>query len=78
MHFDSTITLGNLLTIAALLYAALRFVNRVDLKLKLHDAWIAAHQKCNDRQIAILSEVRVHLAFLRGRTGIDEPEEDGE
>lgn len=73
MHFDTTVNLGNVLTMIVILISAIAWLRRIPLALKdlqttskTHDQWIAAHQVCNDRQIAIMNEVRKDLAYLRG------------
>lgn len=84
MHFDWTINLGNVLTIAFVAASALKWLRRIPVNMKMnisalqlnvgvlqttaetHDTWIAEHQKCNERQAALLSELRTDLAYLRG------------
>lgn len=36
-------------------------------QLEFHSRWIKDHEACNEKQIAILTEVREDLAYLRGR-----------
>lgn len=66
MHFDGTVTLGNVLTIAAMAIVAITYGIRVDLDLKSIKEWIKGHKECNDKQIAILTELRGDLRYLKG------------
>ena len=75
MHFDSTVTLGNVFTMVTLAGTALIIGLRMDMKVKYHDKWILDHAECNRKQIEILAEVRTDLAYLRGRA--DQKKEDG-
>ncbi len=73
MHFDGTITLGNVLTIAAFAFAALLYGLRLDSRIKAneeandrYDAWILAHEACNKMQISTLNKINESLSYLRG------------
>lgn len=66
MHFDGTVTLGNLLTIAVMTIAAIAYWQRVELDLKAIKEWIKGHKECNQKQIDILHEVRGSLRYLKG------------
>jgi len=67
MHFDGTVTLGNVLVIGSFTVATLAFVIRFDERLKAIERWIKGHEVCNKTQIDILSEVRNDLSYLRGQ-----------
>lgn len=43
-HFDSTITLGNILTIIAFSVAALLWYSNTNWRLKIVEEWKAAHE----------------------------------
>ncbi len=75
MHFDSTVTLGNLLTVAAfgLAAAAYGLKRDSDIKTSKEDIviikeWIKGHAICNKSQMDVLEEVRRTLAYLSGKS----------
>lgn len=77
MHFDGTVTLGNVLTIAAFALAALAFGLKVDFDIKNIRAWIRAHAECNTAQIAALNEIRSSLDYLRGVSDAQKQRDEG-
>ncbi len=77
MHWDGTITLGNLLTIGVSALAVIRAWFVIDAKLSMMSAvmgarlanieeWIKGHEECSHQQREILDEVRAGLSYLRG------------
>lgn len=68
-HFDMTVTLGNLLTIAAFAIAAIAFGIRIESKVAYHEMWIKVHQECSKQQLEILNELRSAVAYIKGRNG---------
>ncbi len=66
LQFDSTVTLGNIITVGAVLLSIVRTWSVLDSKLKGIEEWIKGHEECSQQQREILDEVRSGLAFLRG------------
>lgn len=75
-HFDMTVTLGNVLTILAFAVAAIAFGFRLEAKVALHEAWIKAHEECAEKQMEILNKLNSAIAYLRGRNGFHERQDD--
>ena len=68
MHFDGTVTLGNLLVMVTFAIAAITFGLKLAHDVKYLKQWVAAHAECNERQIKVLEEVRLELAYRRGQS----------
>ena len=73
MHFDPTISLGNIFTIIAAVFgfykvwkAAITDNVRRDEMLKAHQKWMDDHAVCNRKQMEVLIQVQKTMAFLEG------------
>ncbi len=78
VHFDMTVTLGNVLTIMAFGVAAAAFGIRLEAKVALHETWIKGHAECSRQQTMILTELRAAIAYLRGRNGFHEHQREND
>jgi hypothetical protein len=67
MHFDGTISLGNIVTIISFLVIAGMHWKTVTLTLKQHGEYIAEHKRCHQTQMQIVTELRTAIAFMKGR-----------
>src|SRR5678815_2927754 len=77
-HFDMTVTLGNLLTIAAFAIAAIAFGIRIETKVAFHEIWIKGHAECSRQQSEVLNELREAISYMRGRNGFHEHRREGD
>jgi hypothetical protein len=73
MHFDGTITLGNIGTIVSIIaYAAFQYATmkarqrRSEERITLIENFITAHAKCHQSQEQIVVELREAVSFIKG------------
>lgn len=67
LQFDTTISLGNILTVLAIVLGFVLKWDRQALEIKTMKAWITAHELCNKTQLVILEELRESMAYMKGK-----------
>jgi hypothetical protein len=60
------ITLGNLLTISAVIIGASVTYGKIASTIKQHADWIEEHQECSRKHVEVLNELRTELAGIHG------------
>ncbi len=68
MHLNGEISVGNLLTIAAIFFAVLGKGWKIDLDVKAIKLWIKGHAECAIKQEEILNELREAISYMRGES----------